>query len=311
VNPTNHKKKPMSTPFRLGCIGTDSSHLIEFSKRIKALNDAGRSRCLVTGFWTDGKHDMPADQVAKWEADTAALGAKRVGSMDELLAGVDGVLVLAVNGHRHAELAAPSLNRGLPTYVDKPMTCDLGQAKALLAAARKSGARCYSASSLRFAREVTEQFDRAAIGDIAAIEAFGPGELNPAMEGLFFYGVHTIEMVDAMMGKAGVAKVRATTDDRRELVDLQYHDGRVARLRMERVGGYDFGASVHGTKGVYQFKVDFNGVYDRLVAGMCQFFTGGPAPADMRDIVENIAVMEAGNRSIRNNGTWEAVETIV
>jgi virulence factor len=300
----------MSTPIRLGCIGTDSSHLIEFSKRIDALNRDGASRCRVTQFWTDGRHDMPADQVATWESQTSALGASRAADLNTMLDNVDGVLVLAVNGHRHLELSTASLARGLPTYVDKPLTCDLAQAKQLLSVARKGNARCYSASSLRFAREVTEQFDRSKVGEIAAIDAFGPGELNSSMEGLYFYGVHTIEMVDALMGKPGVKRVRATSDDRRELVDLAYHDGRVAHLRMDRVGCYDFGATVHGKAGVYQFKVDFNGVYDRLVAGMCRFFEGHNPPAPLRDIVENIAVMEAGNTSIRNNGSWEAVETI-
>lgn len=296
-------------PIRLGCLGTDSSHLIEFSRRINAMSDAGRTRCRVTSFWTDGRHDMPAADVAKWESATLQLGAKRADSMDELLDSVDGVLVLAVNGHRHFDLAMPCLKRGLPTYIDKPLTCNLDQANKLLTAARESGARCYSASSLRFASEVTEM-PRETLGELVAIDAIGPGELNPSMEGLFFYGVHTIEMVDALFGKPGVAQVRATTSQDRDLVDLEYGDGRVAHLRLERKGSYDFAATVHGTKGLYQFRVNFAGVYDRLVEGMTRFFEGGPAPATLRDIVENVAVMEAGNESIRRGGSPVAVSPI-
>lgn len=294
---------------RLGCIGTDSSHLIEFSRRINAMNDTGASRARATSFWTDGKHDMPAEKVAEWEQGTEALGAQRVMSLDELLENVDGVLILAVNGHRHLELALPSLERGLPTYIDKPLTCDLAQAKQLLAASRNANARCYSASSLRFAREVTD-LPREAIGKIAAIDAVGPGEQNPAMVGLFFYGVHTIEMVDALFGSPGVKRVRAATGKDRDLVDLEYHDGRAAHLRLERAGAYDFAATVHGEKALHQFKVNFAGVYDRLVEGMVRFFEGGTAPASLRDIVENVAVMEAGNASIRSGGGWVDVEPI-
>ena len=299
----------MST-IRLGILGTDSSHLIEFSRRIKSLNEAGKTRCLVTQFWTDGHHDMPAEKVAEWEASTEALGVKRAGSRDQVLDQSDGVLVLAVNGHRHFDLSMPCLERGLATYIDKPLTCNLDQAKKLLAAARKSNARCYSASSLRFAREVTD-LPREAIGDIVAIDAIGPGELNASMEGLFFYGVHTIEMVDALFGKPGVTRVRATTDAARDLVDLAYADGRTAHLRLERRGSYDFAATVHGTKSLHQFKVDFAGVYDRLVEGMCGFFEGGKSPASLRDIVENIAVMEAGNESLRAGDGWINISTIV
>jgi predicted dehydrogenase len=298
----------MST-IRLGILGTDSSHLIEFSKRIKAMHDAGQTRCLVTQFWTDGQHDMPVENVAKWEAATEALGAKRAASRDAVLDQSDGVLVLAVNGHRHFDLAMPCLERGLATYIDKPLTCDLDQAKTLLAASRKSNARCYSASSLRFASEVTG-LPRDVIGDIVAIDATGPGELNASMEGLFFYGVHTIEMVDALFGKAGVKRIRASSNASRDLIDLEYGDGRSAHLRLERGGSYDFAAAVHGTKSLHQFKVNFAGVYDRLVEGMCRFFEGGPAPAGLRDIVENIAVMTSGNQSLREQGRWVNVEAV-
>ena len=299
----------MSSTFRLGCLGTDSSHLIEFSRRIMALNDAGKTPCKVTCFWTDGRHDMPAADVAKWEHATLALGAQRCATQAELLESVDGVLVLAVNGHRHLGLALASLERGLPTYVDKPLTCDLREARQMLAAARASDARCYSASSLRFAREVAD-LPREAIGELRAIDATGPGELNASMAGLFFYGVHTIEMVDALFGSPGVARVRATSMPNRDLVDLAYADGRSAHLRLERDGSYDFAATVHGSKSLHQFKVNFAGVYDRLVEGMCRFFEGEPPPATLRDIVENVATMEAGNRSMREGGGWVDVELV-
>lgn len=293
---------------RLGAVGIDSSHLPEFARRINALHDAGKTRCRVVSQWTDGRHDMPAENVEKWRRDAMALGVEPATGLREMLDSVDGVMVLAVNGHRHLELALPSLQRGLATYVDKPLTCDLAQARQLLAEARKGNARCYSASSLRFAVEI-ERLDRAALGALQAVDAFGPGELNPSMAGLFFYGVHTIEMVDAIWGP-GVQRVRATTADARDVLEMEYRDGRSAHLRMERLGCYDFGATVHGQKALAQFKVDFSDVYNRLVAGMTRFFEGGPAPAALRDIVENVAVMECGNLSMARGGAWIDVPPI-
>ncbi len=297
----------MST-LRLGAIGVDSSHLPEFTKRINALNDAGGTRCRVTRLWTDGRHDLPTERAMKWQADAAAMGVRPASSLDELLGDVDGVMVLAVNGNRHFEFTLPALQRGLPTYVDKPLTCDVNQAKQLLNLARERGARCYSASSLRFAAEVTE-LPRADLGRLVAVDAFGPGQLSPAMEGLFYYGVHAVEMVDAIWGP-GVRRVSAITTPDRDLLDLDYRDGRYARLRMERKGCYEFGATVHGETKLHQFKVDFADVYNRLVKGMTSFFEGGPAPVDLRDSVENVAVMEAGNRSMKRDGAWVDVEAI-
>lgn len=299
---------------KLGCIGIDSSHLPEFTRRIKALNESGATPCRVTQFWTDGRHDWPnRDDIAKWKFDTLAMGVTEARSLEAMLGSVDGVLVLAVNGNRHRELAAPSLERGLPTYIDKPLTCNIEEAQSLLAAARKSGARCYSASSLRFITEIPK-LDFEKLGRIVAIDAYGAGELLDMMPDLWHYGCHSIEMVDAIFAAsrqgAGVKRVSAIRFEDRHLVDYEYRDGRYVRMRLERKGAWSFGATVHGEKAVQQFVVDFAPVYTRLVEGMVKFFAGGPAPVPLRDIVENVALMEAGNESIRRQGEWVDVAAV-
>lgn len=310
---------------RIGIIGCDSSHTPVFSNRVNGLNKEGKTPCKVTAFWDPGKHEwqhpdgpaQSAKDVAKWREDTLKEGAKQVASIDELLSQVDGVMVLNISGHRHLELAVPSLAKGMPTYVDKPLTCSTDQAKALLAMSRLYKARCYSASSLRFITEIPK-LDKEKLGNIIAIDAFGNGEVMDIMPDLWHYGCHSIEMVDAIFrwaGQgAGVKRVSAvksgTNTTGYHLIDLDYADGRLARIRCDRNGAWAFGATVHGTKGVQQFVVDFAPVYTRLVEGMVKFFEGGPAPVDLRDIVENVAVMEAGNRSIAEGGAWVSVPTI-
>jgi predicted dehydrogenase len=293
---------------RIGAIGVDSSHLPEFTKRINTLQQEAKTHCRVTHVFDPGGHDL-AD-APKWlETTTRDYNVKQVDTLQDLLASVEGVMVLSVNGNKHLSQALPCLERGLPTYIDKPLTCNLSEAKQLLAAAREHQARCYSASSLRFAPEVESARSDKDLGKLITIDAFGPGERHELMAGLFFYGVHTIEMVDAIWGP-GVRRVSAIHLPDRDLLDLDYHDGRYARLRMERKGSYDFGATVHGEKKVRQFRVDFTPVYTRLVLGMVKFFEGGAPPAPLRDIIENVAVMEAGNRSMQQDGAWVDVETV-
>ncbi|MFN3168203.1 MAG: Gfo/Idh/MocA family protein [Phycisphaeraceae bacterium] len=300
--------RPAVGTIQLGVVGIDSSHLSEFSRRINTLNKQGQTACQVTQMWTDGKHDMPGDEVEKWRLQAEAFGVVQSDRLDDMLDAVDGVLVLTVNGNRHLEHARPALRRGLPTYIDKPLSCRLDDARAILELARQHKARCYSASSLRFASEVSAAAQDQSLGRVVAIDAYGPGELNPSMPGLFHYGVHTIEMVDALWGP-GVERVRCTSSADRDLLDLHYADGRSARLRMERVGAYDFGATLHGSDGIRGFKVDFDGVYDRLVEGMVGFFAGQDPPASLERIVENIAVMQAGNHSAQTGGGWVELDT--
>lgn len=306
---------------RIGAIGIDSSHLPEFTKRIKGLHTEGKTKCQVTHFWDPGTHEWQhpegparsAQDVANWRKTTLELGAKQVDSLDELLANVDGVMVLNINGHRHLELAIGPIARGMPTYIDKPLTCSIDQARSLLNMTRQYKARCYSASSLRFVQEIPK-LNKEKLGNIVAIDAFGNGELLDMMPHLWHYGCHSIEMVDAIFrwsGQgAGVKRVSAICNEDRHLLDMEYHDGRCARLRMDRKASWAFGATVHGEKGVEQFVVDFAPVYSRLVEGMVKFFEGGEAPVDLRDIVENVAVMQAGNESIARDGAWVEIPTI-
>lgn len=301
----------------IGAIGIDSSHLPEFTRRIKEMNEAGKTRCKVTHFWDPGNHewqhpdgkDRSAKDVAQWKQTTLDLGAKQVGTIGELLAAVDGVMVLNINGHRHLELAVPSLVAGKPTYIDKPLTCSPAQAQALLNISRQYNARAYSASSLRFIQEL-ETIDREKLGKIVAIDAYGAGELQDLMPGLWHYGCHSIEMVDAIWGP-GVKRVSAVESPDRHLVDLDYHDGRYASIRLERKGAWAFGAVIHGEKGVTSFAVDFAPVYTRLVAGMVKFFEGGPPPCPLKDIVETVGIMHAGNQSIAKGGDWVNVPVVV
>jgi predicted dehydrogenase len=310
---------------RIGIIGIDSSHTPVFSNRINTLHKEGKTKCQVTAFWDPGTHEwqhpsgpeQSAKDIVKWREDTLKEGVKQVASIDDLLANVDGVMVLNISGHRHLELAVPSLAKGIPTYIDKPLTCSLDQAKALLAMSRLYKARAYSASSLRFITEIPK-LDKEKLGNIIAIDAFGNGEVMDIMPGLWHYGCHSIEMVDAIFkwsGQgAGAKRVSAVATGNAtsgyHLLDIEYHDGRLARIRCDRNGAWAFGATVHGTKGVQQFVVDFAPVYTRLVEGMVKFFEGGPAPVELRDIVENVAVMEAGNRSIAHHGEWVEIPTI-
>lgn len=307
---------------RIGIIGCDSSHTPVFTNRVNTLNKEGKTACKVTSFWDPGNHEWrhpegpekSREDLAKWREDTIKDGARPVESIDTLLASVDGVMVLNINGHRHLELAVPSLAKGLPTYIDKPLTCSTDQARALLNIARQYKARAYSASSLRFITEIPK-LNKNALGPIVAIDAFGNGELQDLMPGLWHYGCHTIEMVDAIFKWSGqgpgVKRISAIEFPDRHLFDLDYHDGRYVRCRMERKGSWAFGATIHGEKGVQQFTVDFGPVYTRLVEGMVKFFEGGEPPVDLRDIVENVAVMQAGNESIRRSGDWVDVPTIV
>ncbi|MEO0630271.1 MAG: hypothetical protein AAFY46_06040, partial [Planctomycetota bacterium] len=86
---------------RIGAIGVDTSHLPEFSRRLKEMHDAGTFGGRVTAMLDVGEHGWPdGEQVSQWVSAAADLGIERVGTMDDLLGSVDAVMVLAIDGNR-------------------------------------------------------------------------------------------------------------------------------------------------------------------------------------------------------------------
>ncbi|HTL29936.1 MAG TPA: Gfo/Idh/MocA family oxidoreductase, partial [Tepidisphaeraceae bacterium] len=257
--------------------------------------------------WHDDKPDTAPERAKKHLDEAIKLGAKEIDTLEHMLDQVDGVVMVQVNGNKHFDLARPVLEHNLPLFIDKPMTCNLDQARKLLDETRRGHARIFSSSSLRWVPEIAT-LDRAALGKLVAIDAFGPSGHNPTMEGLYFYGVHVFEMIDQIWGP-GVKRICARQSPDREVFDLEYTDGRYARGRLDRKGKYHFGATVHGEGDVKQFIVSGD-VYLPMVKGMVKFFEGAEAPVKLRDIVENIAVMSAGNESMTKDGAWVDVQPI-
>lgn len=70
--------------------------------------------------------------------------------LDEMTEGIDAAFIADCNlgGQDHRELATPFLQKGIPTFVDKPFASTLADAKAMVALARKHGAPLMSASIL-------------------------------------------------------------------------------------------------------------------------------------------------------------------
>ena len=99
---------------RIGAIGVDSSHLPEFTKRIKAMHDEGATPCQVTHVFDPGGHDLP--DAPKWLESARQMGVAQVGSMEELLSSVDGVMVLSKWEQAPGAVAAEFIQRSADVY---------------------------------------------------------------------------------------------------------------------------------------------------------------------------------------------------
>lgn len=155
--------------FRIGVLGTGSSHVDEF---IRHLNDEERFPGLRISTVLAGS--------AERDARLAALGLEVRQGVADVVAASDGILVTHRDGHGHRSLAEPGLRAGLPTFVDKPLATTLADASGLLRLAREHDAPLGSCSGLQLHPTVLAARQRGA----SDVVVRGRADLNSPHAGL-------------------------------------------------------------------------------------------------------------------------------
>jgi predicted dehydrogenase len=301
-----------SKPLRAGIIGLDTSHVVAFTKLLNAPNPKPElAGVRVVAAYPGGSPDIPSsrDRVAGYTQELRdKFGVAIVGSIDELLANVDVVLLESVDGRPHLEQARPVFKARKPVFIDKPISGSLADAIAILELARATNTPCFSSSSLRFGPEMDALHKNPKVGEIIGCDVFGPCALEEHHPDLFWYGIHGVETLFTIMG-TGCLSVSRTQTKSTELVAGIWSGGRVGTFRGLRKGPYKYGGTVFGTKG--NAPVGDYGGYEHLVVEIVRFFKSGKPPVTAEETLEIYAFMEAGDESKRQDGKPVTLESVM
>jgi predicted dehydrogenase len=291
---------------RLGIVDFDSSHSIEFTRR---LNHKG----IAEGQWVNGAQVVMGCALPSAITEPARVeqyvktfreeqGLPLVARPEDMIGKVDGVLIESVDGSVHLERARPFLEAGIPTYVDKPFTCSVADAKELIALAERKKLPLFSSSSLRYAPEVTNlQSGGCHSGAVVGAEAYSPGSRDVRNPGLFNYGIHGVETLYAMMGP-GCETVTCTSTDGVDVAVGRWKDGRVGSVRAIRKGGTGFGVTAYCADKVVPLVIGTQYIYRELLKRIVQFFETKQSPLDIRETLEITAFMEGALQSAADGG---------
>lgn len=290
---------------RLGLVDFDTSHAVEFTKRLNHID-------IAEDQWVDGATvvaGVPGTSLIAPEVipkNTETLRKYGVAILDDpadLFGKIDAVLIESVDGGVHRERALPFLERGIPTYIDKPFACSMEDAQAIMALALTKHVPILSSSSLRYAPEVVEaKGGQGATGPIVGVATYGPAPTHPTRNpGLFHYGIHPVEMLFTLMG-AGCKRLTALSDASGEIVTGQWGDGRVASVRGIRKGQADYGFTIFGEKAVATRPVSTRFIYRELLKAIVGMFATREMPIDPRETLEIVAFIEAAKQSAEAGG---------
>lgn len=295
--------------FRIGMIGLDTSHVVAFTKVIN--NPAKNYGCKVVVGYPGGSPDVPssANRVEKFTQTLRDdYDVEIVDSIEELCRKVDGVLLESVDGRPHLRQARPVIAAKKPLFIDKPMAGNLADVLEIFRLAEENNVPCWSSSSLRYSPGIVEMKKTNSAGDILGCDAYSPCSLEEHHPDLYWYGVHGVEILFAVMGTGCQSVRRVQTPDYEFVVGI-WEGGRIGTYRGLRKGRHDYGATVFGTKSIIQ--AGKYGGYEPLVDEIIKFFKTGKVPVPKAETIEIFAFMSAADESKAKGGAAVSIaETI-
>jgi hypothetical protein len=285
---------------RLGIIGTDTSHVIEFTKM---LNDSSSPDHVpgarVVAAFKGGSNEMPESykRVDKFANELRTRwNIEFVPDIASLCPKVDGIMLESVDGRQHLDQVKQAVACGKPLWIDKPLAASLADAKEIVRLTDQSNVPWFSASSLRFSQIATS----VKLPKLSGAVAWGAGPLGPGELDLAWYAIHTVELLYAIMG-SGCEEVTRIHTDALDVIIGRWRDGRIGEVHALRPDR-DYGALVFQPNGVVTSPANADDSYRPLVVEIVRFFQTKNPPVSNLETLETIEFMDAAGRSMKANG---------
>ena len=293
----------MNSPLRIGMIGLDTSHAPTFTK---LLNDPANENHVPGGkvvvAFPAGSDDFElsysrVDGYTKELRDD--LGVQMVDSCAKVAEAADLVFITSVDGRTHLDQFKQIVSFGKPTFIDKPMAVCSEHAREIYRLADEAGVAVMSCSSLRYTPGLLEALGEQKLdelGPVVGCDAFGPMAIEPTQPGLYWYGIHTVDIVMRVMG-VGCAKVQADTNENADVVTATWSDGRVATIRGNRNAHNAFGVTLHHARGFQYVDMPVGPAYAAMVTAIVSSLSAGKPDVPAEQAAEVIRLIEAANES--------------
>lgn len=288
----------MAADLRVGIVGTDTSHVIAFSKILNdPKNPDYQPGARIVAAYKGGSSDLESSRTRvegyakelqeKW-------GVEIVPDIKTLCEKVDAILLESVDGRIHLAQAREIFKHKKPVFIDKPLAATHADALAIAKLAKEYGVPWFTSSSLRWSDGILDA--KAA----KAVVVWGPGPIDATHKmDMTWYGIHAVEMLYAMLGPGCVEVTRIVSGD--DVVVGKWKDGRTGTVHLLRPYG-DFGAMVFNEKTVVQGPAKVKVNYAPMLGQIVKFFQTGKSPVPMAETMEMFAFMDAAQKSKDQGG---------
>jgi predicted dehydrogenase len=289
---------------RVGIIGTDTSHVIEFTRILNDTSDPEHVPGVrVVAAYKGGSPDVESSRtrVDKYAAELRdKWKIEIVDDIPKLCSMVDAVLLESVDGRTHLSQVKPVFAAGKPVFIDKPLAASYQDAKEIARLASEAGVPWFSSSSLRFWEETQRLRNPQGMGRVLGYSVYGPSPVEPHHPDLMWYGIHAVEMLFTLMGTDCETVSRTSTEDEDVAVG-KWKGGRLGVMRGFRSGLYAYGITAFTDKAVLRSEAKPEG-YRPLLVEIEKFFRTRVPPVSAAETLEIFAFMQAAEISKAEGG---------
>ena len=276
---------------KIGIVGAENSHTVAIAKTLNIQKMVSGFR--VTSVWGESR---------KYAKDASERGEipNIVKDPSDMIGKVDAALV----DHRHAKFHLPAvralLEAKIPLFVDKPFCYRTREGIAFLARARALHVPVTSFSVLPKQQSFANLLREAkGLGKIRAVVSTGPCDIKSQHGGVFFYGIHQVDMVVRLLGH-DVTHAEIHRHKANQTATIYSDSGAVSTLNLISEGRPAFHVSVIGDKGRVDATIGYDeNPYLTGIRTFCRMFKTGKTDETPATILTPIAVMEAMEKSLK------------
>jgi hypothetical protein len=294
----------MNDILKAALVGLDTMHAVEFARLLQdpAAPESEKVRGMrVSGCMRFSTPFQSEEGMDKRQKYLESLGVAVTACFNEAVRDCDVILMTIDDPSFHLEYFLKCAALGKPVYVDKPLADSVENSRRMIAAARKTGTRFFTASALRYDR------------NIAALareykncrSAFVRGALGKAPSGspVIWYAVHSFEILRLFMGP-GAESVTVKPDSQGLTCHTGYKDGRSAVVSLIQNSWSYSGVIYPSGSGEREFQCGAPALfYKSLLEECAAFFRGETEAVEPDESLEIMSMLEAAEISLQTGKT--------
>ena len=274
---------------KLGIVGAENSHSYSVAKTCNIDKAVAMRVPMIWG------------ETSAYAKNASELGGipTIVKDWREMLGQVDGIMIDHRHPGPHYEVAKYFLSRGVPSFVDKPLTWKLTEAKKLLDIAKKNRTpvTTFSAIPIQTAfSSFKSQVEKN--GGALAFNSTGPVDLKAKWGGVFFYGIHQVDAIVEVLG-TNVQQVLLQRNGVNGIATLLFTSGRVATINCIKAGlGFSWQVTCKNGSNIHYNDTRDANPYMTTVKRIRDLIGKGKQPYSRKRMLAPVAILEALQKSL-------------